>query len=110
MINFYRYYNRTGLDKEHYGPLIGQITSRSRYTIEVKPIEHLIKKSPLHARLYALRVINGRWSEAEPYIMQNAADALWYSMDVIKGRWPEAEPIIKKYRYWWDEYCREFGI
>jgi hypothetical protein len=110
MINFYRYYNRTGLDKEHYGPLIEQITPGYHYTIELKPIEHLITKSPKYARLYALMVIKGRWPEAEPYIMQNAADTLWYAKDVIKGRWPEAEQVIKKDGYWWDEYCREFGI
>ena len=39
----------------------------------------------------ALKVIKGRWTEAEAV---NATDPQWayeYAYDVIKGRWPEAE-------------------
>jgi len=54
--------------------------------------------------LYTSNVIEGRWPEAEPYIMLDPLLAYSYAYDVIQGRWPEAEPYIMKnpqyaYRY-----------
>lgn len=43
---------------------------------------------------YARDVIEGRWPEAEPYIMRDRKWAYYYAEDVIEGRWPEAEPFI----------------
>jgi hypothetical protein len=116
MINFYRYYNKTGLDKEEYRPLIGKLTahfgifSESAYTTELKPIESIIKKSPRCAFHYALFVIKGRWPEAEPYIMKNRWAATYYAADVIKDRWLEVEPYIMEDRYYWNCYCVVFRI
>jgi hypothetical protein len=42
---------------------------------------------------YALRVVGGRWPEAEPIILKTD-DVVYYAEEVIGGRWPEAEPII----------------
>ena len=78
-------------------------------TIPGDSILHIIKKLPQEAYSYAHRVLNSRWLEAEPYILQNPHVAYWYTIDVIKKRWPEAEPIIKN-TFWWDTYRRRFKI
>lgn len=44
---------------------------------------------------YAKNVIQGRWPEAEPYLLRSRYIPTYYAIDVIKGRWPEAEPVIK---------------
>ena len=44
---------------------------------------------------YAKLVMQQRWPEAEPYILNSPYSSLMYAIDVIKGRWPEAEPVIK---------------
>jgi hypothetical protein len=134
MINFYRYYNGV-LDKQHYAPLIDQLM-RSRWSKELKPIEHIIKvipkyayryarhllncrwleaediikQEPVYAYWYAHHVIKGRWIEAEPYIMKKPFCAGWYTCYVIKGRWPEAEEYIKQDEMLWQQYCKEYGI
>jgi hypothetical protein len=133
MINFYRFYNKTGLDKQEYSLLIEKLLDE-KYTNEMSIIEPIIKKSPRHtynyakyiirgrwidgelgimqspswAYLYALKVIKGRWPEAEPVIMTGLHWAYRYAIDIIKGRWKEAEDIILKSDYAKD-YCREFG-
>ena len=108
MINFYRYYNRTGLDKEHYGRLI-ELLHDHLYVKELEQIKPIIKSSPRHAYRYAMYVMWGRWIEAEPYIMKDPRSAANYATDVMKERWLEAEPIIKD-SYWWDDYCYAFDI
>ena len=103
MINFYKMYNRDGLDKEHYGRLI-ELLHDHLYIKELEQISHIIKRSPEHAYRYALYNIGGRWPEAEPYIMKDPRAAYDYATDVIGERWLEAEPIIKD-SFWWHEYC-----
>ncbi len=83
MINFYRYYNKTGLDKEHYGPLITSLMV-GIYPGELRQISHIIIKQPNHS--------------------------YWYAKNILKERWPEAEQVIKKDEYWWDEYCTTFNL
>ena len=56
--------------------------------------EPIIMESSFYASQYAWLVINGRWPKAEPIIMQDPYSAWSYAVNVIKGRWPEAEPII----------------
>jgi len=58
------------------------------------------------APYYARDVIQGRWAEAEPYIMKKPSSAYWYAKDVIRGRWAEAEPHIMKDPGWAYEYAR----
>jgi hypothetical protein len=108
MINFYDFYNNTGLDKEEYSPLIDQLMC-GVYMKELEPIKHIIKKSPKYAYWYARSFFQDRWHEAEPIIMKNPHWAYNYAIDVIKERWIEAEPIIKN-SFWWDDYCWEFGL
>jgi hypothetical protein len=68
-------------------------------------------KSSEWALWYAMEVINGRWPEAEPYIMKgDPADIQMYAMSVIHGRWPEAEPYIMKEPTWAYWYTRLFMV
>ena len=64
----------------------------------------LAKRNVKYAYGYALNVIQGRWPEAEPYIMKDPEMAYYYALNVIKDRWPEAEPYILKSPYWNDKY------
>ena len=135
MISFYRYYNRTDLDHQHYASLIEQLY-KSNYTKDLKIIAHIIKKHPWRAYMYAKKVIKGRWLEAETNILRFPYVSFYYAKDVIKGRWPEAEsamrrepyyahiyatyvingrwieaePTIKTAHHRWCAYCKEFGI
>lgn len=94
MINFYQYCSKPGLTNEHHEQLIEQMKSAA-YTIDLKPIECLLKKDPKHAYWYSLEVLKERFIAAEPYLLK---DVPWrmvkYAKNVIKGRWPEAEPFI----------------
>ena len=139
MINFYSFYNKTGLDKEEYSPLIDKLndmTGYDIYTIELEPIKNIIKRIPEHAYWYARDVIKGRWREAEKYIIKDTRYAYFYAGRVIGGRWPEAEPymmtdphiayryatevingrwieaedIIMKSQYLWSVYCWGFSV
>jgi hypothetical protein len=56
--------------------------------------EPVIMQDPMSADVYATEIIGGRWPEAEPVIMTRPMSAVAYASDVIKGRWPEAEPVI----------------
>lgn len=97
MINFYTFYNKTGLDFEEYSPLIDKLkgmTAYDIYTIELEPIKNIIKRIPKHAYWYSRDVIKGRWSEAEKYIITDTQWSYCYAWRVICGRWPEAEPYI----------------
>jgi hypothetical protein len=58
---------------------------------------------------YIENVINGRWPEAEPYIMKDSQYVYQYARDIIKGRWIEAEDIILKSDYA-KVYMKEFGV
>lgn len=55
---------------------------------------------------YAENVIQGRWPEAEPYILRSPYNSTWYAINVIKGAWPEAENIIKQYARLSNQYAR----
>ena len=52
-------------------------------------------KIPLLAYEYAVRVVRGRWYQAELTIMTDPFTAYEYARNVINGRWHEAEPYIK---------------
>jgi hypothetical protein len=80
-------------------------------------------KSPEYAFIYAREILatdpqwtsqpgheNGRWPEAEPYIMKDPYDAYRYAKDIIGGRWPEAEPYIKRSPDDWWKYNRIFMV
>lgn len=109
MINFYDYYNNTGLDNQHYAPLIGQLIAYD-YTNEMAPVEHIIKIHPYRAYMYARHIIRDRWLEAEPYIMKDFYWAYFYSLNVMGGRWLEAEPYIMENKHMWSCYCKSFKI
>jgi hypothetical protein len=108
MINFYEFYNKTGLDGEEYAPLLDTLLC-GEYTKELELIKHIIKIMPEHAYQYTYKIIGARWLEAEPYIMIDSSVALMYAQYVIRGRWIEAEDIIIKDWWTWDEYYQEFG-
>jgi hypothetical protein len=108
MINFYVIYSHGGLDKEEYAPLIEQLV-KGFFTLDLKPIEHIIKKDPVYAYNYARDVIKGRWLEAEPYIITDTYSAYWYACYVMKERWLEAEPLIKKSEVTWQRYGKVFS-
>ena len=61
------------------------------------------------ARHYAL-MFNTRIPEFEPMIMQNPDQAYLYAQDTIEGRWKEAEPYILKDTDVWYEYKDRWGI
>lgn len=136
MLNFYQYYNNTGLDHDEYRDPIEQWKKKS-YTDDVGKIKHILKKNPYHAVWYARLVIKGRWYEAEPiimkdprratqyvryvlkltrwldaepYIMKDPYYAYRYAYDVIQGRWHEAEQYMKQDPDWWDAYTWQFKI
>lgn len=54
----------------------------------------LANSTGLHLVNYAMKMIKGRWPEAEPTILKDPDTAYAYIRDVIKGEWPEAEPIL----------------
>lgn len=67
--------------------------------------EHTIAQDPRCAAIYAKYVLakdsnykyeNGRFPEAEPYIITDAYYSYYYAREILKGRWPEAEPTIMK--------------
>ena len=109
MINFYKFYNRNGLDKEHYGQLI-EMLHINEYWDVLKPVEHIIKRESAYAFRYARDVIKGRWPEVEPIIMKSPRYSYCYARGVIKDRWIEAEPYIHRSSIWWDEYCLWFNL
>lgn len=45
---------------------------------------------------YSSKILNKRWTEAEPIIIKNGYYAYLYARHVIKSRWPEVEGIIAK--------------
>ena len=59
---------------------------------------------------YACYTLEGRWPEAEPYIIEDPVWASYYARDVIGRRWLEAEPYIMKNSYWAYNYFSCFGV
>ena len=59
---------------------------------------------------YAVDYANGRWPEAEKYIIQKPWSASGYAIRVMKKRWPEAEPTIAKDPGEWKHYATVFDI
>jgi hypothetical protein len=49
---------------------------------------------PYDAYWYAIRVLKGRFPEAEPYIAKSPYHAYLYASNVLMGRFPEGEPAI----------------
>jgi hypothetical protein len=72
---------------ELYGHLPNNLAER------VPEIETIIAQDPLAQANYAIKVIKGRWPEAEPNIIKHPLAAVTYAAAEI-GRWPEAEPAI----------------
>ena len=123
MINFYKFYNQSGLDREEYKLGVGHITyipmlihmvlpedvrgQRIR-AVDLKPVLHILKKEVFQSYYYALYVLKGRFIEAEPYIMKSPYYAAMYARDIFKGRWVEAEFYIMKDVCSWDAYYRYF--
>lgn len=93
MLNFYKLYNKLGLDNEEFLPLI-DLLQTGIFDNRLKPIEHIIKTSPYHACHYAIKVLKCRWLEAEPVLMTSGFYSSHYAVTVLKGRWLEAEPVI----------------
>jgi hypothetical protein len=108
MMNFYEFYNKTGLDKEHYGVLIEKLKSHD-YQDDYTDILHIIMKAPYYAYYYAQYVIGGRWEAAESHIKKSSTYSYYYAINIMKERWLEAEPMITV-EFWWDLYCEKFGI
>jgi hypothetical protein len=54
---------------------------------------------------YAKEVIKGRWTEAEPYLLNDKwgglTEALYYARDVLRQRWPELEKRIVQLKNGW---------
>ena len=78
-------------------------TPRSAYIFALKVIkgrwpeaEDVILKDPQTVYDYTKRTIKGRWPEAEDVIIKDPEAAAWYAVNAIKGRWPEAESVIIK--------------
>ena len=70
--------------------------------------EPIIMQDPKWAYFYARDVIeDDRWPEAEPTIIKDPGWAFWYTRNVIKDRWPEAEETIKKDPEWAYYYAYE---
>lgn len=63
-----------------------------------------------HIYFYVAEVIKGRWIVAEPYLIKSPSYASWYAEEILHKRWLEAEQYIMKDRYWWANYCNDFGI
>ena len=69
------------------------------YLLYIKHVGYILK--------YCINV-KGRWPEAEPIIMRDAANAFLYAKEIIGGRWKEAEPYIFKSLDDVDKYILEF--
>ena len=96
----------TELDNIDFEHLIG-----NRDIDVCKLIEDMNKQGIARALYrYARHIIQGRWSEAEPYIKKDPKWAYNYAYFVIKGRWPEAEPCIKKDSFLAYCYYDRFGV
>jgi hypothetical protein len=109
MINFYNYYNKTGLDnEEEYSQLI-EMLDINEYWDVLKPVEHIIKRNSAYAFRYARDVLKERWPEVEPVIMKSPRYSYCYARGVLKSRWIEAEPYIQRSPLWWGEYRRWFN-
>ena len=76
----------------------------NKISTDIEADKRAIVQHPNWAYYYARDVIEGRWPEAEPFIMQDPARAYYYARDVIEGRWPEAEPVIKQSAKWAMKY------
>lgn len=122
----------TTISRDDLEPLLHIIKRTSKlsffYAYEIlkgrfKETEDIIKKDPSYAVMYAKHILskdpewtsqpghdNGRWPDAEPYIMKDPFQTFRYARDVIKGRLPEAETYIMKDEDFWSKYKQLFGI
>lgn len=75
--------------------------SRLRKVRRLPELENLILQDASAAYNYALKIIKGRWPEAEPIILSKGSPRtlFFYAKNLIKSRWPEAEPKILKSDY-----------
>jgi hypothetical protein len=109
MIIFYDYCNKPGLDRDDIEKGFNELKKfKSRVRIPV--IEHIFKQNARDAFFYAWRILNDRWLEAEPIILQDSYASYWYAKDIIKGRWLEAEPTIMKSTVHYGWYVTDFNL
>jgi len=71
------------------------------FNMPLKPLKtkgrlEKIMRNPVAAAQYAIKVLQKKWPEAEPYILQDGWASCLYARSVIKRRWPEAEQAIMK--------------
>ncbi len=96
------------LETNAYNALSPYIPNIGIFTDESSDIyREAIKEIPELAYTYARHAIEGRWPEAEPYIMQDPEFASYYAQDLIGGRWPEAEPYIMQDPTWASYYAQD---
>ncbi|MBI2806081.1 MAG: hypothetical protein HYX68_13960 [Planctomycetes bacterium] len=55
----------------------------------------LASKDPKWLCLYAIKFMNTRWVDAEPFIRTHPKWAYLYARRVVFGRWVEAEPVLR---------------
>lgn len=90
--------------------------------------EETIAKDPVMAFDYAEHVLQGRFKQAEPYMLKDIESATYYAMNLLNKRWPayekEMHKILADEDYYndetgmdhemvsdlWDEYAEHFGI
>lgn len=84
------------------------IASRLRKIRRIPELENIIVKEANTSYNYALKIIKGRWREAEPIILEQGTPKtlLYYAKNIIKGRWIDAEPKILESDYVY-EYAKE---
>jgi hypothetical protein len=58
------------------------------------------------SKLYAQKVLHGRFYEGEEVIRSNLAQTYLYAKDVIEGKWAEGEEILAKDAYYSCEYAK----
>lgn len=106
MINFYSYH-RGDLDNQDLYKSPISYTMSALYPDKYYPeIEHIIKKDPGCAYWCARIIKQGRWLEAEPYIMKSPFWVTEYAENIIGGRWLEAEQYIMTDPYIAYQYAR----
>jgi hypothetical protein len=81
--------------------------SMSTFKVSVSP-----NLTPDDYLAIAVRCVEGRWHEAEPFILECVECSVRYAKHVVKGRWPEAEALIRGYKKQAIEYgglfCHQF--
>jgi hypothetical protein len=110
MLNVFDYYDEPkDLNKSELYDSIALLDKLSKGLVSpidkesLAPVYHIIKKQPLLASMYAIKVLQHNWSEMEDLIKTNAQASLLYTINILNKnktdnliRWKEAEPVIMK--------------